>query len=1216
MKLKKAYYMVGIAAIAFLSAALVVSTADRCHAEQGETYVLGEIGDVTVSEGELLDFKLKAPENLGPDVTWTVTGLPEEGLFYEVPAFPGAEGFGAKTSGGRGGKVVKVTNLNRSGEGSLAAALALEEPRIIVFDVSGVIEGSLPAGEWLTQKSARFYTANSPVTIAGQTAPGAGITLHGQLVLYDEDGGNAVDNAAVRFLRMRSPYHRGSSGDNVLAGGARAIFDHVSGAWGNDENFDFSGLRSASFQWCGVEEAAGYGAPWEVYTDKDADGIYDVWERKVRDYSTTDDIKDYILDIKPDDDLDGDGDTNLTEFTNGTNPLVADATADPEWTFNYDSDGDGLFDWWEEKVINENDSDDLKTLADIRQEDDLDGDLSTNLEEHEAGTNPLSGPTHNFGMIMGYKGKDISLHHNFFAHHKIRTPLSGISVLDHRNNVIYNCDSGVAFHPLSMNQQMPGDYFQTNLVGNYFKPGPNAPKREDIPTFFMPFISGSASMIYSDNNYFAMLDEPSGYLDIFDPDLRRGVFGGGIEVKQETAYSVPSVATDTAEEAYRLVLAHAGCLPKDVVTRRNVKEIKDGTGKWGKEVPENGLMDGLSPSDPAQDSDNDGMSDAWETATFSLPDGTVIHRGGTLDPNNGQDYKRIVKSGESVLLYQGEAVPGTEDRYKGYTYIEYYINELADRLILEEIKRAGLDETSLPGYGQVPNPGFSWTPDYTQAGQYQITITATDGDDTVEESINLNISDFNRNPYVYPSMYDSDGNAISSHLKNTIEAGEQFKLKFFVQDIDGDDVTVTMENEPDGATVVNTGRTTSNLKGAGVYEIYVIDWTPDTDDIGWSEEVAIKLNDGEGGHFSTTFRLEVVEPSKPLYTITASAGDGGTITPSGEITIQEGEDRRFLIEPDDDYSVSELRIDGAPINVDNVAMYIFENVTADRSIEVTFNHDPESISGLILKLDFDGDILDSSGLENHGAVTGASAPSPTSDRFGNPNAAYLFDGVDDYIRIADSPYFDEPEYTITAWIYSKQDFYNSQYVVSKGTSGGTNTISLSTLWDFIYSAGTDYPHTPATIMEGKENQWVHLSVVRDLTKVEFFLNGISQGAIETEYNKPNDLDIFIGAKASETSPTGGFFDGIIDEIRIYNKPLTPAEVAVAAGKEGDWMPLQGDLNMDGKVDQIDLDIVAAAYGAAAGDHNWNPVADLNNNDLIELYDLTTVAANFGAEETP
>ena len=145
------------------------------------TYVLGQIGDQTLAEGELLNFNLKAPEGFGPDVEWSVEGLPEGAVFSEVPAFPGAEGFGAATQGGRGGKVIKVTNLNRTGPGSLHEALLVDEPRIIVFDVSGVIDCPLPNGEWLLNKSHRLYVADAPVTIAGQTAPGAGITIKDQL---------------------------------------------------------------------------------------------------------------------------------------------------------------------------------------------------------------------------------------------------------------------------------------------------------------------------------------------------------------------------------------------------------------------------------------------------------------------------------------------------------------------------------------------------------------------------------------------------------------------------------------------------------------------------------------------------------------------------------------------------------------------------------------------------------------------------------------------------------------------------------------------------------------------------------------------------------------------------------------------------------------------------------------------------------------------------
>src|SRR5262245_61192551 len=103
-----------------------------------------------------------------------------------IKAFPGAEGWGAASVGGRGGKVIKVTTLNASGKGSLAEACATEGPRIVVFEVSGVIRGNI-------------RIPNPYITIAGQTAPGAGITVEGVISSYN----HGVHDVVIRHLRVR-----------------------------------------------------------------------------------------------------------------------------------------------------------------------------------------------------------------------------------------------------------------------------------------------------------------------------------------------------------------------------------------------------------------------------------------------------------------------------------------------------------------------------------------------------------------------------------------------------------------------------------------------------------------------------------------------------------------------------------------------------------------------------------------------------------------------------------------------------------------------------------------------------------------------------------------------------------------------------------------------------------------------------------------------------
>jgi rhamnogalacturonan endolyase len=141
-----------------------------------------------------------------------------------LPAFPGAEGFGANASGARGGTVYHVTNLNDSGAGSFRDAVSVSG-RTVVFDVGGIITITSP------------IVVKPNLTIAGQTAPGGGITIYGDRLSY-----SGANNTITRYLRYREGINGDSGTDAVgAASGDLMMFDHVSASWGRDETFSLSG---------------------------------------------------------------------------------------------------------------------------------------------------------------------------------------------------------------------------------------------------------------------------------------------------------------------------------------------------------------------------------------------------------------------------------------------------------------------------------------------------------------------------------------------------------------------------------------------------------------------------------------------------------------------------------------------------------------------------------------------------------------------------------------------------------------------------------------------------------------------------------------------------------------------------------------------------------------------------------------------------------------
>jgi hypothetical protein len=237
------------------------------------------------------------------------------------------------TRGGRGGKVILVTNLNDSGPGSLREAVETEGPRIVVFTVSGTI----------TLQS-RLRISHPYITIAGQTAPGDGICIRRYPLSIN------ASEVVIRYIRVRLGDETDNDADAISGRYHKnIILDHVSASWSIDETVSIYHCENVTIQWCLISEslyasghvkgAHGYGGIWgsnhkskksgiidsqtevggwpelkslPASLDSDSDGMPDAWEKQYgfdpKDASNTST------------DPDGDGYTNIEEYLNGTDP--------------------------------------------------------------------------------------------------------------------------------------------------------------------------------------------------------------------------------------------------------------------------------------------------------------------------------------------------------------------------------------------------------------------------------------------------------------------------------------------------------------------------------------------------------------------------------------------------------------------------------------------------------------------------------------------------------------------------------------------------------------------------------------------------------------------------------------------------------------------------------------------------------------------------------
>ena len=331
---------------------------------------------------------------------------------------------------------------------------------------------------------------------------------------------------------------------------------------------------------------------------------------------------------------------------------------------------------------------------------------------------------------------------------------------------------------------------------------------------------------------------------------------------------------------------------------------------------------------------------------------------------------------------------------------------------------------------------------------------------------------------------------------------------------------------------------------------------------------------GEGQVGAAVFRLEIKQPAAPAAPErfqSASASAANQIDCAGcgieaincKIYDAEG---TIITEETFACSLHEGKIDNIPagedreivvdaVGEDNILLYrgwikgvsIPAWETTDLGVIELIDMGMEN--GLVAYYPFDGDANDESGNGMHGTVNGAVL---TADRYGNENSAYSFDGADDYI-VADATLLPTGERTVSLWFYTTIVTNRPVMLGYGGNScgqswfmginhGGTKSYTMSGHCN-ANTINYDYPEEPV-------GAWYHFAITTDSSGTKIYVNGIEEQSntiyVKNTYTDGKDLSLGVSVSPGGIAPyvdrNIGYFNGIMDEVRIYDRALSDQEI--------------------------------------------------------------------------